>query len=359
MREYGWEVGIVSANDQSVVDSAINSDMWRLDCKLNWLERLNKLEQLISEMQPDWISLQWVGFGYDQRGLPYPFIRGLARLRRGCRLHCFVHEIWLGEKPGLPMRQRCLGWMQQAFTRWMFRLLKPEIVHTSNRIYARALADNGIAARELRLPGNIPFVANSALPRDLENQLEGITPGLVVCLFGSLDAGWRPDDWLETLSEWCRIRQERIVVLISGPSGSGIPEWESAKKRFASDPNLRLIELGFRPASEISAVLQNCTVGATTKSHALLGKSGAFAAMAEHGLPVMALRSPVETCRSSVPEQESWSVPVLDWEHSERSSRLRWLDRAGVGELREKPFDGARILAREMDQELRRSAQSR
>ena len=48
-----------------------------------------------------------------------------------------------------------------------------------------------------------------------------------------------------------------------------------------------MIEFGELPTVSISKKLQECDIGISTTSYDILGKSGAVAAILEHGLPVI------------------------------------------------------------------------
>lgn len=342
LAKLGWEVASLALNDPHVTVPTAGDRLLRLPATLPLARREVLAREFAESMGTTWISLQWVGFGFEKRGLPYRWGGLFERLFKGRRRHLFFHEIWLGEKPGVLFRHRLLGVLQRRLTCRLVRRWKPEVMHTSNRLYAEFLRQRGIEAGVLSLPGNIPrsVSAESPTPPGLWERAAG--DGLRIALFGSLDAGWSPDPWFAALEAWAEARQVDVEVLILGASRGDLgtsarPDERSPFVRF------EVRELGFLPAAEISVILETCDAGATTKSFQLLGKSGAFAALAEHGLPVMVLRSPREA-RFAV-EPENWSTPVLNWEACREDERVGWLDRCLGGGLRGAPRDGVAAVA--------------
>lgn len=317
LRERGWRVAWVALND-GFVDSETyleNDDMLRLAAGMAWSGRATALNRFIEEREFDWISLQWVGFGYEKHGLPWRLAQPIARARAGRRLHVFFHEIWLGEKPGLPLRHRLLGAAQRKLLLHALNRWQPDVMHTSNAVYREALARVGQSASILPLPGNLPIASKRA-----DENPDG---PLRIALFGSLDTDWNPIPFGTALEKWGELHQRAVFLLSVGNQGPGFIHWNALVGQFAGSRWLHLESTGFCEPEIASGHLLSAHVGATTKSFELLGKSGAFAALAEHGLPVIALCDPVET-RLDV-ETESWPVPVLRFEAGKPERLHHWL----------------------------------
>jgi hypothetical protein len=85
----------------------------RLSASRPWPERLRIADGWLSDSCPDWISLQFVAYGYHPKGI----VRGLDRLLAaviGDRpLHLMLHELWIGAERSAPLRRRLIGTLQR------------------------------------------------------------------------------------------------------------------------------------------------------------------------------------------------------------------------------------------------------
>ena len=68
----------------------------RLPEVLPWAERLVSARAWLARIQPDWLSLQFVIYGYAKKGLPWRLAHRLGALCDSWRVHVMVHETWIG-----------------------------------------------------------------------------------------------------------------------------------------------------------------------------------------------------------------------------------------------------------------------
>ena len=93
---------------------------------------------------------------------------------------------------------------------------------------------------------------------------------------------------LARLADITRRADRRIVIVSIGNAGADAASvFERAK---AALPGVSFALLGRRPAEQVSQFLNTVDFGLSSYPYALLGKSGAVAAMLEHGLPVIVSR---------------------------------------------------------------------
>ncbi len=329
LKKRGWNSAIVAVNDPFGSTTSSTSDVkneLRLNLELPFHLRTKTIKNFSELNNFHSLSLQWVGFGYEKRGLPWEMVKLIYELRQGRRLHVFFHEIWLGEKPGLPWKHRLLGHLQKQLTCYAVQKWQPDVMHTSNRLYQEALSRAGIkGVGILPLPGNIP-VPDTCDIRFAENQV-------VIALFGSIDLEWEPTPFVTTLIRWAEHRQQKVCLISLGSQGAGQQIWKDLEAQYQNSAWLELASSGLCSAEAIAEHLLQADFGATTKSFELLGKSGAFAALVDFGLPVIALRSPSES-RQMV-DSESWAVPVLKFDPDHTDATEEWLSQY-VGK-RQKP----------------------
>jgi len=241
--------------------------------------------------EPDWTSLQMVCYGYEPRGLLLWSGSRFERLRPGRgRGHLMLHELWIGESLDYGIKDRAVGWIQKQFLLRAFRAWAPEVTHTSNPTYRELLLRNGIIAGELPLPGNIRIVpAKPGFARRWVEQragLDAIAPdALFAGVFGAIHQHWADFSWVGRLAQACDSAGRHLVVLqIGRKSEVGAEIWRALSG--LRTRGVRFVELGEMEEDGVSLALQAIDLGIATSPWALVGKSGAVAAMLEHGLPV-------------------------------------------------------------------------
>lgn len=248
----------------------------------------------LADFAPDWISLQWVPYGWHPRGLPWSAGRRLAALHPTApNRHLMAHELWVGENRGAPPLDRRL-WrpLQRLVTRRLARAWRPALVHTTTPVYAAMLADLGLPAALLPLPGNLPAPgpdddawASSWLR---EHGLAGETPAVLAGVFGTLHPEWDPGAALRDWTAHARAAARAPALLALGRLG---PEGEDKLLEIRSAaPGVAVVRSGELPAGRIAALLDRCAFGLASSPLALLGKSGTVAACLDLGLPVLVTR---------------------------------------------------------------------
>jgi glycosyltransferase involved in cell wall biosynthesis len=262
-------------------------------------------EDALSAFAPDWLSLQMVCYGYESRGLLLRSARSFERLRRFARGHMMFHELWIGESAEYGIKERCVGWLQKKLLLRATRMWSPDVIHTSNPLYGELLRRNGIQAAELPLPGNIEVSAtdSSAARRWLLERagLRSDESAVLAGVFGSIHPEWRDSAWLSSLHEHCRGTNRRPVVIQIGRAGSrGEAIWKELQLKFQDRVEFRAV--GEIPAAEVSRALLALDLGIATSPWPLIGKSGAVAAMLEHGVPVIVTRDDFRLRRGTAPE---------------------------------------------------------
>ena len=139
------------------------------------------------------------------------------------------------------------------------------------------MRQSGIDCKYLYLFGNIPYSKTE--------QSKESTVLSVACL-GTLYEKFPYDLLAEELNEISNSLDISIHIKIIGRQREGegikIIQQISQKYRFAISRSGKL------PSFKISEEFQNCDLGISTTPYDIIGKSGATAAMLEHGLPVLA-----------------------------------------------------------------------
>jgi glycosyltransferase involved in cell wall biosynthesis len=239
-----------------------------VDIARRWLE----------EFAPDFVSLQFVCYGFHPRGFVGRVAPHLRAILHGWPLHVFMHELWLGEQCRAPWKERLLGWVQRRGALSLLGALDVRSTHTSNPAYVEVLHRRGLPARLLPLFGALPLPSR-----------EPALPGgrFVFAFFGTLHPVWPPEPLLGAL----RTLGRPVTLAHVGHIGSGAALWERLEREYRDA--FTFTRLDEMPPQQIADFFATAHFGIATTPWELIGKSGTTAAMLDAGLPVIVNRDDV------------------------------------------------------------------
>lgn len=253
----------------------------RLSASTTWDERFTELSKQLADFKPDWVSLQFVPYAFNGKGLPIQLCKGLAKMQPGANWHIMIHELWVD--PGAKLRNILLARAQKAIICSLIQSLAPKILHTSNPYYQFLLRQSGFTARILPLFSNIHIPTGASREAKQGNTW-------TFTFFGSIHREWTPIPLLIAIDSICRsLHLSQCLFVSIGKAGVyGEKLWADLRRQ--GYPLFQFQILGKLPEDQISSALQNTDFGVTTTPSHLLGKSGSVAAMIAHGLPVIVPR---------------------------------------------------------------------
>lgn len=267
----------------------------RISAALSWSEKARLLKDFGDEFKPDWISLQFVCFGFHRRGLVFGLGSRLRRIFPRVKWHVMFHEIWVGRMQGAPWKTRILGWLQMFSIRSTMRFLEPTLCHTTNPTYRCVLPEAGVEPLELPLFGNIPL-PEPLMPHLLLDQLAAAGVEAPVtreryCIFGiygTLHPVWPPEPFLAHVLKACQQMKKTPVFVSIGSIGVGEELWKTMAQTY--EPSIRFVRLGHQQPEMIAHFFAGLDFGVAASNYQLIGKSSSAAAMLEHGVPLVANR---------------------------------------------------------------------
>ena len=265
----------------------------RLSAHTPWRNRVIKAESFCGRFQPDIVSLQFVSYGYSEKGFVWRLARHLRAVTGNLPLHIMFHELWIGSEESASWKSRLIGAVQRYNIRKLIATLRPKLVTTSTNVYVQMLKSVGVQSSILPLFGNIPVSTRSDV---LESTLRvgDIDPfsigardnWLVGVLFGTIYPNWHPAELLDALVKKAAIMKKRLWLLGVGKLGhQGEVIWDHMAQQYGG--KIKLTRFGQLPEEHVSMCLQMADFGIATTSWQRIGKSGAAAAMVDHGLPVI------------------------------------------------------------------------
>ena len=284
--DHGVEVSILAYNDK-FVDSktdelqkfqAINISCLRLPKILDIKVKTNIAKKWIDSINPDFISLQFVLYAFNNKGLPISLGNQFKKIGGDRKWHIMFHELWLGLGADETLKDNVIGFLQKYLVKALVKKLNVKVVNTHTQLYMQELKTIKVYSVFLPIFSNIPFVSQIETKRDKEYN------NIKLVMFGSVRPGAPKTDLAKELKQFSINNLKRKISLtLVGKSGEEQLNWADEFKK--QGINVKL--LGELKGREVSLVLQNSSFGITTVPSFLLEKSGTVAAMLEHKLPVL------------------------------------------------------------------------
>lgn len=303
------DVAIVALNDRIVTSlysgpqtsNGINVPVLRLPASMDEKERFSHAGEYIRQFGPEWVSLQYVPFSFEKRGLPFSFAKHLKSLGRNIKWHFMFHELWVGLHGYSTFKLKMLGLMQKVIIRQMLAAINPESVTTSIGIYKKNLGWKEVNL--IPLFSNIPV---AEMPHEDVQQTDSLTAVHFGCFTGALDDYKRQVDFLTAIGEKTG---KTICLEIIGNGGHYKEKALDISRRAFGENNV--IDCGFLSEESISNHLLRADIGISRADYTLFGKSGSAMAMLEHGLPLLlrGKRPKVDTIGNNFPFKEQLVYP--------------------------------------------------
>jgi len=229
----------------------------------------------------DLISLQFAPYAFSPNGLSGSSLLKFGRAVRNRKLQVMFHEIWIGAYPSAKWKERWQGGRQKREILRFLDHAQPQSIHSTNCAALDRLSKVGVDAQHLYLFGNIPHspLEESAVRRAEDNELK-------VAFFGTLYDSFPYPLLSKQLLAVSKTTKQTVRLLILGRhrEQGGL----KALQDEADKHDFQLEATGELNPESLSRHLQESALGVSTTPFDIMGKSGATAAMLEHGLPVLA-----------------------------------------------------------------------
>lgn len=236
-------------------------------------------QDILNEFQPDWISLQFVPYSFNPKGLPFWLPSFLNKLKGNHKWHIMFHELWIGMDSNATFKSKCIGLLQKALVLRILRGKENILINTQTDLYQSKISDLGYNAQIL------PLFSNIIKNRESNRETTSDDLELKFCLFGSIHYGAPVEKFIDDLKQVISLSKEirTLKFIFIGNCGTAIEEWK--KVLLANKINFEIT--GFVTDLEISNLLSNCQYGISTTPYLLNQKSGSLVAMFDHQLPVL------------------------------------------------------------------------
>jgi glycosyltransferase involved in cell wall biosynthesis len=282
----GISVGIVSYNDTFIqkeleeyqVSENTSIPCMRIPSIWSNVKRKSCAKLWVDTHKPEWLSLQYVPYAFNKKGLPLGLGQQLKNIGGNTKWHIMFHELWLGLRINDSLKYQFIGYIQRLLVKSMINKINVQLVHTHTQFYLQELTSLNLNPKYLPIFSNIPF---KKMERD--NNISK-SERISLIMFGSIHPNAPIKQFAEEVSLYFKSQtSEHCRLVLVGKSGDEQQKWI---KEFES-LGIEVIVLGELSAEDISIALQEATVGITTNPFFVVEKSGTVAAMREHGLPVL------------------------------------------------------------------------
>ena len=283
----GHNVIIISLNDRFIfevsdalqIDGIISISVLRIPGIVKTNEKILLVKKWLNDFNPDWISLQYVPFSFQAKGLHFGLVNLLSKIGHGRKWHIMFHELWVGIEAQSSYKHILWGKLQKILIKNLIKRLNPCAIHTQTHIYQKILLDIGISCKFLELFGNIP-----KLPLD-KKSFNSVCSGssISMVIFGSIHSVGAVESFAKQAAEYSLKNGVKVSLTLIGRTGPESERWLNAWKSL----KLPVKIFAEKTPEFISKTLQESDYGITTNPLALIQKSGTVSSMIEHGLKII------------------------------------------------------------------------
>ncbi|MFV8374679.1 hypothetical protein [Flavobacterium sp. LB1P71] len=231
----------------------------------------------IDAFDPEWISLQYVPFSFHPKGLHFGFCVVINKLIKGRKLHVMFHELWVGMNREASFKLQIWGMLQREMISSFIKNLKPLAIHTHTKLYQLQLNKICTSVSLLPLFSNIKVVHSNPKIKN-PNHLRFV-------VFGAIHLGAPIEAFAKEFADYAINKNLKISFTFIGRCGKEQEHWATVLHSFKLEATI----LGELSAEQISKELSEASIGIVNTPLGLIEKSGANAAMREHGLSVICL----------------------------------------------------------------------
>jgi hypothetical protein len=248
-------------------------------------------EDVLNKFQPDCISLQFVPYSFNPKGLPFWLISLLKKLKGNHKWHIMFHELWLGIDIESSFRHKCIGKLQQLIVKKMIHKVNPYYISTQNKLYQFFLKSYHINVEILPICGNIPRTA-------IKTEITDFTQFV---LFGTVHPGAPFEDFIEDIVNKAVEFNKPVKFVFIGKNGDELSSYITVLENYGISYDV----LGIQCEKEISQVLIDSDYGISTTPYFQTEKSGVYAAYREHQINTICVS------RKWTPTKGQYNIPQI------------------------------------------------
>ena len=265
--------------------------VYRIPSSSSKHQRLLWSQEILNKVQPDWVSLQFVPYSFNPKGLPFWLPSFLKTLKGNHKWHIMFHELWLGIDIESSFRHKCIGKLQQLIVKKLVHKINPYLINTQNKLYQFFLQSHNIIAEVLPICGNIPL---TAIKKEANKCIQFV-------LFGTIHPGAPFKDFVNDLLLATSTFKKPIKFVFIGKNGTELSTFTA----ILENHKIGYEVLGVQSEDVISQVLVNSDFGISTTPYFQTEKSGVYAAYREHQINTICVS------REWTPTKGQYTIPQI------------------------------------------------
>jgi hypothetical protein len=294
----GHTVKIVALHDEHVdavihttqIDNNIQIEVFRIPASFTLRRSINILRKLIDQYNPDWLSVQYVSFSFDKRGLPFWLNKHLKKVSKGLRSNIMFHELWCGMNLKASLKERILGALQKYNIQNLINELQPEVIFTSIHSYKAHLNKEHIKADVIPIFGNITLevkpseaewneFVNDSQMNDVISHCDN---WLIIGFFGTIYQNTGLRELLEKIKIYAHLHFKKVAITIIGHNRTS-----DLSKFITESDHLKIFRTGLLKDEVLNKVLRMADAGILTTPADGINKSGSAVAWIERDVPLL------------------------------------------------------------------------
>lgn len=249
----------------------------RLPENLSNKERYGRAGSYIQDFNPEWLSLQFVPYAFQKKGLPLGLGKRLAKIGEGRKWHIMFHELWIRYSL-LFSKRTIIESFQKYIIKHLFKELSPLKVHTSNPCAGKDLKKMGITAQILPIFSNISVYYSKKETTD-DNSI------FKVGFFSKFGLTVEIIQYLVNLQKSLVGKNKKLAIILIGGSNEKAVDFENLLyKNLKFD--FQVNHTGFLSEREVSKQISLLNMAISYDYRHILNKSGSVSALLLHGIPV-------------------------------------------------------------------------
>lgn len=278
----GHDASIIALHDKHIesiekgtqIDQDTVIPVLRLPACITWKKRVKGAKKYIEHVDPEWLSLQYVPFGFHNKGLPFFLGKRLAKIGKERMWHIMFHELWVGMNHNPLLKLKIWGYMQKKIVISLCKSLCPKVTHTHSALYRRELSTI-TSTVILPLFSNISCKQHISINRNKEffNAL----------IFGGIHYGAPIEKFVIDFKKYTSSINRRGKLIFIGNNGNELRKWIEVCKFKEVETEV----YGQLSSNKISQILCQADLGVSTTPFWLNEKSGVVAAYKEHQLKTL------------------------------------------------------------------------
>jgi len=306
----GDEVALLSYNDfflQEIQDEKSEGgntvDILRLPSILNENAKLNTAIHWVNRFGPEILSIQYVPYSFNKRGLPFGLAKQFGKLANGRKVHIMFHEIWQGESKESGIKDIIIGYLQKRIAMSIIAATEARWISTTNDYYRDCALKAG-AKNVFKIPvfSNMPFgdVEQTAvidlLPKEI---IENRSDYILATFFGGLLFHQQIFESLIQLSSSVNKQTGKNLVITHIGRSKGV---DDQFQQIKLKTGIKTFVLGEFSEQEVADYLIHVDLGLTNYPKVLFEKSGSVAALLYNKCPVVFLKEGFENDERKIAE---------------------------------------------------------